>query len=54
MDKPESKPAAERIPPYLLVAPDLSEDEITTLARIIVGKLPPNTPVRSSPRPNPN
>lgn len=44
----------ESLPRTMLIAPDLTEDEITTLARVIVGKLPPNTPIRPDPRPSPN
>ncbi len=44
----------ESMPRTMLIAPDLNEDEITTLARVIVGKLPPNTPIRPDARPSQN
>ena len=44
----------ESLPRKMLIAPDMSEDEITTLARVIVGKLPPNTPIRADARASQN
>lgn len=44
----------ESLPRTMLIAPDLDESEITTLARVIVGKLPANTPIRPDQRPSRN